>query len=450
MTLLTAQKSQVSAMGAFAKAGDLQKRIIFTIIALVVFRFGTFIPLPGINPAVLTDLFANSSAKGLLGMFDTFAGGALSRMTILALNIMPYISASIVIQLGAAIFKPLGALKKEGESGVRKMNQYTRYLTILITILQGYGLAVALENMGDGGAVVMSSVWAFRLTTVVSLLGGTLFVVWLGEQITSRGIGNGTSLIITVGIVAELPRAFVRTFELGRAGELSQVTVLSLVAMTIALVYIIVMVERAQRRIVIQYPKGMAMGNRALSMKNSYFPLKINPTGVMPPIFASALLMLPLTLLQFLANSESGSYGWAQDLQVWVSRGGFVYMALYALLIIFFTFFYTSVVFNPKETADNLKKNGGFIAGIRPGNSTAEYLDYVMTRLTVLGAFYLAALCVIPEVLIAELSVPFVLGGTTLLIVVTVIMDTMSQIQSHLVAYQYESLIRKAQLKGRL
>ena len=450
MTLLTAQKQQASAMGAFAKAGDLQKRIIFTILALVVFRFGTFIPLPGINPNVLTEIFASSSAKGLLGMFDTFAGGALSRMTILALNIMPYISASIVIQLGASIFKPLSALKKEGESGMRKMNQYTRYLTILITILQGYGLAVALENMGDGSAVIMSSVWAFRATTVVSLLGGTLFVVWLGEQITSRGIGNGTSLIITIGIISELPRAFFRTFELGRAGELSQAMVLGLVVMTIALIYIVVMVERAQRRIVIQYPKGMTMGGRSLSMKNSYFPLKINPTGVMPPIFASALLMLPLTLLQFLANSENGSHAWAQDALVWLSRGGIVYMALYALLIIFFTFFYTSVVFNPKETADNLKKNGGFIAGIRPGNSTAEYLDYVMTRLTVFGAFYLAALCVIPEVLISQFAVPFVLGGTTLLIVVTVIMETMSQIQSHLLAYQYESLIRKAQLKGRL
>ena len=450
MTLLTAKKSQQSAMGAFSKAGDLQKRIMFTIIALVVFRFGTFIPLPGINPEVFASIFNQSAAKGFLGMFDTFAGGALERMSILALNIMPYISASIVIQLAAAIFKPLGALKKEGEAGHRKMNQYTRYLTILITILQGYGLAAALENMGDGSAVIMSSVWAFRATTVISLLGGTLFVMWLGEQITARGIGNGTSLIITIGIIAELPKAFFRTFEMGRGGELSNATVLALLAMTVALIYIVVFVERAQRRIVIQYPKGMAAGGRAMAMKNSYFPLKINPTGVMPPIFASALLMLPLTLLQFLANSEEGKYAWAQDLQIWLSRGGFVYMALYALMIIFFTFFYTGVVFNPKETADNLKKNGGFIAGIRPGNSTAEYLDYVMTRLTVLGAFYLAALCVIPEVLISHLAVPFVLGGTTLLIVVTVIMDTMSQIQSHLVAYQYESLIRKAQLKGRL
>ncbi len=449
MALSSATPAQTSAMAAFAKAGDLKKRILFTIIALVVFRFGTFIPLPGINPSVLTDIFSNSAAGGLLGMFDTFAGGALSRMTILALNIMPYISASIVVQLAASIFEPLKALKKEGEAGQRKMNQYTRYLTILITILQGYGLAAALENMGDGSAVIMASSVLFRLTTVVSLLGGTLFVMWLGEQITQRGIGNGTSLIITIGIIAELPRAFFRTFELGRAGEISQVVVLGLLAMTFALIYIVVFVERAQRRIVIQYPKGM-MANRAINTKNSYFPLKINPTGVMPPIFASALLMLPLTLIKFMSNSEGAAGGWAQNFEIWMSRGSMMYLGVYALLIIFFTFFYTGVVFNPKETADNLKKNGGFIAGIRPGEATAHYLDYVMTRLTVLGAFYLAALCVVPEILIAKLSVPFVLGGTTLLIVVTVLMETMSQVQSHLIAYQYESLIRKAKLKGHL
>lgn len=445
MGVLTGQMEQSSAWGAFAKAGDLQKRILFTIIALVVFRFGTYIPLPGINTAVLTDIFSKSAAGNLLGMFDTFAGGALSRMAVLALNIMPYISASIVIQLLAAIIEPLKALRKEGESGVRKLNQYTRYLTILITVLQGYGLAVALENMGDGNAVIMTSAWLFRLTTVVSLLGGTLFVMWLGEQITERGVGNGTSLIITIGIIAELPNALFRTFELGRAGELSQLTVFGLFLMTIALIYVVVLFERAQRRIVIQYPKGMSAGGRSMAMKNSYFPLKINPTGVMPPIFASALLMLPLTAVNFLSNSN---VGWAQTMQVWMSRGGFVYMTIYALLIIGFTFFYTNLVFNPKETADNLKKNGGFIAGIRPGASTAEYLGYVMNRLTVLGALYLATLCVIPEILIAELAVPFVLGGTTLLIVVTVVMDTISQIQSHLIAHQYESLIRKAQLKG--
>ncbi|MGN1091821.1 MAG: preprotein translocase subunit SecY [Alphaproteobacteria bacterium] len=449
MVLSTKTPEQASMMNAFAKAGDLQKRILFTIIALVVFRFGTHIPLPGINPDVIKGILANSAMSNLLGMFDTFAGGALARMTILALNIMPYISASIVVQLAASIFEPLKALRKEGESGHNKMNQYTRYLTILITIIQGYGLAVALENMGDGSAVIMTSTVLFRISTVVSLLGGTLFVMWLGEQITQRGIGNGTSLIITVGIIAEMPRALFSTFELGRSGELSQAVILALLAMTFALIWVVVFVERAQRRIVIQYPKGM-MSNRLLNTKNSYFPLKINPTGVMPPIFASALLMLPLTLIKFLSNTQGAEGGWAQNFEIWMNRGTTAYLAVYALLIIFFTFFYTGVVFNPKETADNLKRNGGFIAGIRPGEATAKYLDYVMTRLTVLGSIYLAGLCVVPELLISKLSVPFVLGGTTLLIVVTVIMETISQVQSHLIAYQYESLIRKAKLKGRL
>lgn len=449
MTLLTDKRQQDTMINAFTKAGDLQKRILFTLIALVVVRFGTHIPLPGINPDVIKGIFSSSAMSNLLGMFDTFAGGALSRMTILALNIMPYISASIVVQLAASIFEPLKALRKDGEAGQRKMNQYTRYLTILITIVQGYGLAVALENMGDGSAVIMSSHVLFRLSTVISLLGGTLFVMWIGEQITQRGIGNGTSLIITVGIIAEMPRALVSTFQLGRSGELSQATIFSLLAMTFALIWIVVFVERAQRRIVIQYPKGM-MSNRLLNTKNSYFPLKINPTGVMPPIFASALLMLPLTLIKFLSNTEGSEGGWAQNFEIWMSRGTVLYLCVYALLIIFFTFFYTGIVFNPKETAENLKKNGGFIAGIRPGEATAHYLDYVMTRLTVLGAIYLTGLCVIPELLISKLAVPFVLGGTTLLIVVTVIMETISQVQSHLIAYQYESLIRKAKLKGRL
>ena len=446
--LSTKAPEQASMMGAFTKAGDLQKRIWFTIIALVVFRLGTHIPLPGINTEVVQGIFSSSPMGNLLGMFDTFAGGALARMTILALNIMPYISASIVVQLAAAIFEPLKALMKEGPAGQRKVNQYTRYLTILITIIQGYGLAVALQNMNDGAAVIMASSTMFRISTIISLLGGTLFVMWLGDQITQRGIGNGTSLIITVGILAEMPLALVRTFSMGRAGELSQPMMLALIAMTFALIWIVVFVERAQRRIVIQYPKGM-MANRMLNTKNSYFPLKINPTGVMPPIFASALLMLPLTLVNFLSKSDGGS-GWAQTVQTWMSRGTAGYLAVYAGLIIAFTFFYTSIVFNPKETAENLKQNGGFIAGIRPGESTAKYLDYVMTRLSVLGSVYLAALCVVPEILISKMAVPFVLGGTTLLIVVTVIMETISQVQSYLFAYQYESLIRKAKEKGRL
>lgn len=442
MGVLTGQMEQSSAWGAFAKAGDLQKRILFTIIALVVFRFGTYIPLPGIDAAAIAEIFSNSAAGGLLGMFNTFTGGALSRMSILALNIGPYISASIAIQILALVLEPMKALRKEGEAGVRKLNQYTRYLTIILAILQGYALAVFLEN---SNVMFMNSAWLFHATTIVSCLGGTLFVMWLGEQITARGVGNGTSLIITIGIIAELPNALFRTFELGRAGELSQLTIFGLILMAFVLIYVVVMVERAQRRIVIQYPKGISAGGRAMAMKNSYFPLKINPTGVMPPIFALGFIQLPMIVINILSNSN---VSWAQTAQVWMSRGGFLYMTIYALLIIAFTFFYTNLLFNPKETAENLKKNGGFIAGIRPGASTAEYLGYVTNRLLVFGALYLVAICVIPEILIAELSVPFVLGGTSLLILVTVIMETISQIQSHLIAHQYESLIRKAQLKG--
>jgi len=320
-------------------------------------------------------------------------------------------------------------------------------LTIFITIIQGYGLSVALQNMADGTAVILSSSLLFKVTTIVSLLGGTLFVIWLGEQITNRGIGNGTSLIIAIGILAELPKFF---FETLTNQALASSAVLIILAMTFLLIYLVVFVERAQRRIVIQYSKGMTMGGRAMAMNNSYFPLKINMSGVMPPIFASALLMLPLTILQFLANSEVGQSGWASNLRIWLERGGALYMTLYAVLIFFFTFFQTSLVFNPTEMAENLKKNGGFIAGRRPGKSTAEYLDYVVTRLTFLGAIYLVFLCIVPELLTAELGIRFILGGTSLLIVVTVIMETISQVQSHLVAYQYESLIRKAQLKGKL
>jgi preprotein translocase subunit SecY len=341
------------------------------------------------------------------------------------------------------------ALKKEGETGMRKLNQYTRYLTILITILQGYGIAVAMEaqtSVAGAPAVIMANTALFRLTTVVSLLGGTFFVVWLGEQITARGVGNGTSLIIAAGIVAGIPAGFAKTFELSRVGQLSPALVVGILALIVALIFIVVMMEQAQRRIVMQYPKGQ-QGTRLILGNTSYFPLKINPTGVMPPIFASALMMLPITVLQFMSNSSTEM---SETISVWMTRGSWLYLTLYGLCIAFFTFFYTGIVFNPTEAADNLKKNGGFIAGIRPGKSTAEYFDYVVTRLTVLGAFYLTTICVLPEVLISELSIPFYLGGTTLMIVVTVIMDTLTQIQSHLVAYQYESLIRKAQRKGRL
>ncbi|MBE6452959.1 MAG: preprotein translocase subunit SecY [Alphaproteobacteria bacterium] len=433
-------------MSAFGKAEELKKRLWFTVLALIVFRLGTFIPLPGIDSAILAEIFERNSG-GILGMFNMFAGGALERMTIFALNIMPYISASIIIQLGQSVVPSLQALKKEGEAGHRKVTQYTRYLTVLITIVQGYGIAVGLESMvGSAGmsAVVIPG-FIFRFTTIVSLVGGTMFIVWLGEQITARGVGNGSSLIITVGIIANIPAALAQTFELGRVGSMSAPVILMLMGMVLALIYLIVLVERAQRRIVIQYPKRQAMGPMS-SASSSHLPLKINPTGVIPPIFASSLLLLPITIANL--SAENGPV-WVQELSQMLGHGQPLYLGLYAFLIAFFAFFYTAIVFNPEETADNLKKHGGFVAGIRPGKNTAEYLDYVITRLTVLGAVYLVGLCILPEVLISKLAVPFVLGGTTLLIVVQVTMDFVTQIQSHLIAYQYESLIKKASLAKR-
>ena len=433
----------------FSKATDLQKRLLFTLGAMIVYRLGTFIPLPGINSVALADIFARQSG-GILGMFNLFTGGALSRMTLFALNIMPYISASIIVQLAASVIPSLMALKKEGESGQRKMTQYTRYLTVLITIVQGYGLALGLEAMvsSTGSSAVMNPGQWFRFTTVVSLLGGTMFIVWLGDQITARGVGNGSSLIITAGIVAGIPMGLAQTFELARAGSLSTFALLFLLVMACALVYFVVFMERAQRRILIQYPKRQ-MNGRVMNGESSHLPLKINPTGVIPPIFASSLLLLPMTIVNFSAKDGQGA-DWVVTLSTMLAHGRPLYLALYAGLIVFFTFFYTAVVFNPEETADNLKRHGGFIAGIRPGKSTADYLDYVITRLTVLGSVYLAAICCFPEIMIAKYSVPFVLGGTTLLIVVSVTMDFATQIQSHLLAYQYEGLMKKARLKGHL
>lgn len=431
---------------AFSKADELKKRLWFTVFALIVFRLGTFIPLPGIDPSVLSDIFARNSG-GILGMFNMFAGGALERMTIFALNIMPYISASIIIQLGQSVIPSLAALKKEGEAGHRKITQMTRYLTVLITIVQGYGIAVGLQSMtGSAGiSAVVNPGFVFIFTTVVSLVGGTMFIVWLGEQITSRGVGNGSSLIITVGIIANIPSALAQTFELGRVGSMSLGVIALLMIMVLLLIYVIVLVERAQRKITIQYPKRQ-VGMRMTAAESSHLPLKINPTGVIPPIFASSLLLLPITIANL--SAENGP-AWVQTLSQLLGHGQPLYLGLYAFLIAFFAFFYTAVVFNPEDTADNLKKHGGFIAGIRPGKNTAEYLDYVITRLTVLGAFYLVALCILPEILISKLSVPFVLGGTTLLIVVQVTMDFVGQLQSHLIAYQYEGLIKKAALANK-
>ncbi len=430
-------------VSAFSKAKDLHKRLWFTLLALIVFRIGTYIPFPGINPAVLNDFFS-SNQGGLIGMFNAFTGGALSRMSIFALNIMPYISASIIIQLGASVIPSWMALRKEGEAGMRKLNQYTRALTIAITVVQSYFMALALER---GGAVIMPSAHLFELSTIVSLLGGTMFVVWLGEQITARGVGNGTSLLIMVGIVANIPSALIRMLEDGRAGAMSTMTILLVGAMIFAVIYVVVLFERAQRRIIIQYPKRQEAG-RLMQGVSSHLPLKINPTGVMPPIFASALLAIPVGISQYFSQNTESDF-WSKT-ALYLTPGQWVYMVTFGVLIVFFTFFYTGIQSNPKETAENLKRQGGFVAGIRPGENTAQYLDYVITRLTVLGAAYLTILCILPEFLIATFNVPFFLGGTTLLIVVSVILETVNQVQSHLVAYQYEGLIKKAKLKGRL
>jgi len=432
-----------SNFGAFQKATELQKRIWFTLGALIVYRLGTYIPLPGINSGALENLF-NQNAGGLLGMFDMFTGGALSRMTIFALNIMPYISASIIMQLMTAISPSLEQMKKEGESGRKKINQYTRYLTVLITVMQAYGISVGLESMASG--VVMEGGWFFRFTTVVTLTGGTMFLMWLGEQITQRGVGNGISLIIFTGIVANLPSAVAGTLELGRTGALSTAFILGLIVMVAAVIFLIVYVERAQRRIIVQYPKRQ-QGNRQTGGESTHLPLKINTAGVIPPIFAGSILGLPVTILGFSAAGQGPE--WITTFTAMMGRGQPAYLIIYVVMIVFFAFFYTAVVFNPSDTADNLKKYGGFVPGIRPGKNTSEYLDKVLTRLTVVGAAYLSAICLLPEILMSKYSVPFYFGGTSLLIVVTVTMDTVTQIQSHMMAHQYEGLIKKAKLRGR-
>jgi len=440
------QAARNTNFGAFQKATELQKRIWFTLGALVVYRLGTYIPLPGIDAVALEHLF-RQNAGGLLGMFDMFTGGALSRMTIFALNIMPYISASIIMQLMTAISPSLEQMKKEGESGRKKINQYTRYLTVLITVMQAYGISVGLEAMSaSSGGVVIEGGWFFRFTTVVTLTGGTMFLMWLGEQITQRGVGNGISLIIFSGIVANLPSAMAGTLELGRTGALSTIFIIGLLVMSVAVVFLIVFMERAQRRIIVQYPKRQ-QGNRMSGGESTHLPLKINTSGVIPPIFAGSILGLPVTILGFSAAGQGPE--WVSLLSAWMGRGQPAYLTIYVALIVFFAFFYTAVVFNPHDTAENLKKYGGFVPGIRPGKNTAEYLDKVLTRLTVVGAAYLSAICLLPEILMSKYAVPFYFGGTSLLIVVTVTMDTVAQVQSHMLAHQYEGLIKKAKLRGR-
>ncbi|MCS6931521.1 MAG: preprotein translocase subunit SecY [Acetobacteraceae bacterium] len=431
-------------LGVLAKATELKKRIWFTLGALIVYRIGTYIPVPGVDAAVMAELIQQHGG-GILGMFDMFSGGALGRMTVFALNIMPYISASIIVQLMTAAIPSWEALKKEGEQGRKKLNQYTRYLTVFIAVFQAWGIAIGLEQMrGSFGPAVYDPGWFFRFSCVITLVGGTMFLMWLGEQITARGVGNGISLIIFAGIVANLPSALVSTLELGRTGALSTFFIIFFLVAALLIIAGVVFVERAQRRVPVQYPKRQ-VGNRMFAGENTHLPLKINTSGVIPPIFASSLLLLPATFAGFGGEGE----GFLATLSQWFAHGTATYMIVYVSLIVFFAFFYTAVVFNPTETADNLKKYGGFIPGIRPGQHTAEYLDRVLTRLTVLGAIYLSVICLIPELLIANYGVPFYFGGTSLLIIVSVTMDTVAQVQSHLFAHQYEGLIKKARLAGR-
>jgi preprotein translocase subunit SecY len=439
--------------GNFAQATELRQRIWFTIGALIVFRFLSFVPLPGINPLAL-DLLAAQTQGTIVDLFNTFTGGALANMSLVALGVMPYITASIVVQMASALHPTLAALKKEGASGRQKLNQYTRYGTVFLCAIQGYFLATGLESFASnqGIAAVVNPGYMFRIGAVISLVGGTMFLLWLGEQITSRGIGNGVSLIIMAGIVAQFPTFTMNMFEGGRTGSIAPTIIIAFLVMVVILILLISFVERAQRRLLIQYPKR-ATQRGMMQADRSHLPLKLNTAGVIPPIFASSLLLLPLTISSFAGNSvdtTSTFGGVIVTLNQYLAHGEPIYMALYALGIVFFCFFYTAVVFDPEETADNLKKNGGFIPGIRPGKRTADYLEYVLTRITVVGAIYLTLVCVIPEYMIAQTGIPLFLGGTSLLIVVNVTVDTISQVQSHLLAHQYGDLIKKAKLKGRM
>jgi len=427
---------------AFGKAEELKKRIWFTLGALVIYRLGTYIPLPGINADAFQAAFLGQK-QGILDLFNMFSGGAVQRMAIFALNIMPYISASIIISLLTSVVPSLEALKKEGEAGRRTINQYTRWLCVILALFQSYVIAVGLEGRAN---IVAQPGLLFRLSTVVTLTGGTMFLVWLSDQITSRGVGNGSSLIIMAGIVARLPTAIVQTFELGRQGTISTTLVLGVVIMAIVVIAFIVFMERAQRRVPITYPKRQ-VGNRMYEGQSSFLPLKLNTSGVIPPIFASSLLLMPATAANFAQNS--GGVGILATISTLLGRGSPLYILAYVGLIVFFAFFYTATVFNPADTADNLKKHGGFVPGVRPGERTAQFIDQILTRITVIGALYLSLICLLPELLISSTGLPFYFGGTSLLIVVNVTMDTVAQIHGHLQAHQYEGLIRKAKLRGR-
>ncbi|MDZ4760675.1 MAG: preprotein translocase subunit SecY [Alphaproteobacteria bacterium] len=436
----------------FGKAKELQARIWFTLGALLVYRLGTHIPIPGVDPVQFASAFGNA-ANGILGQWNLFSGGAVERMAIFALNVMPYISASIIVQILTTAVPALERLKKEGEGGRKQINQYTRYLTVVLAIAQAFGIAVALNAVdpSSGNSMAVDPGVYFMSSTVITLVGGTIFLMWLGEQITARGVGNGISLIIFAGIVAELPRYAFQSLAQTRQGSLSIIALIAILALSIALIVFIVFIERSQRRLLIQYPKRQ-QGNRMIGGESSFLPLKINTAGVIPPIFASSLLLLPNTIAAMSASSGASDGWWAsslQFLQAYMGNGQPLFIIFYAALIIFFCFFYTSIVFNPEETAENLRKYGGFIPGYRPGKRTAEHLDYVLTRLTVIGAAYITAVCVLPEILRAQYSDMFYIGGTSILIVVSVTMDTVAQIQSHLIGHQYEGMIKKSRLGGR-
>ena len=431
--------------GALGKATELKNRLLFTLGALIVFRLGTFLPIPGINPVSLQQFFEQQSSR-ILGIFDTFSGGALGRMGIFALGVMPYISASIIMTLMQGSIPYMKNLKEQGSKGQRQLRQITRYATVLIAALQGYGVSIGLESMQTAyGNIVIDPGMFFRITTVVTLVGRTIFLMWLGEQISSRGVGNGISLIITAGILANLPSAFVSTLQLGRTGELSAAFILGILILVLALIIFIVFIEKGQRRLVVQYPKRQ-VGNKVYGGQSSHLPLKINTAGVIPVIFASSILLLPNTMSGFGAGTSSDIFLFISS---YLGRGQPLYLAIFAAMIIFFGFFYTGIVFNPDEQAENLRKYGGFIPGIRPGENTSKYIDYVLTRLTTIGTIYLALVALLPEFLISKTSIPFYLGGTSLLIVVVVMIDFINQVQSHLFQHQYEGLLKKTKLKGR-
>jgi preprotein translocase subunit SecY len=438
------QLAKNASWGSFSKATELKQRILFVLGAILVYRLGTYIPVPGIDPHIWDEIF-DQKLGGILDIFNTFSGGALERMSVFALNIMPYISASIIMQLASAMVPSIEAMKKEGEVGRMKINQYTRYLTVLLATVQAYGLAVGLEGLqGSTGSAVIDPGMFFRISTVITIVGGTVFLMWLGEQITARGIGNGISLLIFAGIVAGLPGAIGSTLELGRQGQFNFLELAVIFAGITGVIAFIVFMERANRRVVVQYPKRQ-MGNKMTAGDSNHIPLKLNTAGVIPPIFASSLLLLPLTIVGF-SGADGGDF--TATLSRYLQNGTITYMILYGALVAFFCFFYTAIQFNVEENADMLRKNGGFIPGIRPGKHTADHLDYVMTRITTVGALYLVFICLLPEFLISKYSLPFYLGGTSLLIVVSVTLDTVGQVQSHLVAHQYEGLLKKGNIAG--